>query len=103
MSQSPESGAPRPRQGAEPLRSPEQGLPDHHNPFGGIGGAAPARSALSLRLALAAFGLVLSLAGAITLWFAHVPLVFVVLLALIAATAVIDIVVVVRRKRRGEP
>jgi len=33
------------------------GLPGHHDPTAGIGGAAPAQSALTLRLALAVFGL----------------------------------------------
>ncbi|MBD0323811.1 MAG: hypothetical protein ICV72_10555, partial [Aldersonia sp.] len=36
----------------------ERGLDDYHDPTAGFGGAAPARSALTLRLVLAAFGLV---------------------------------------------
>ena len=50
----------------------ERGLPGYHDPTAGFAGAAPARSALTLRLVLAAFGLV-------------------------------DIVVILRRKARGEP
>ena len=43
------------------------GLPDHHDPTAGFGGAAPARSALTLRAVLAAFGLVFCVGAA---WFA---------------------------------
>ena len=99
MSQPDESG----EFGGGAPRRPEDGLPDHHNPLGGVGGAAPARSALSLRLGLAVFGLVVSVAGAITLAAAGVPLLLVTVLAIIAVTAAIDIVIVLRRKFRGEP
>ena len=62
----------------------------------------PVRSALTLRLWLAGFGLVVCAAGAAislaagTVWLAIVLLV-------LAVVAVVDIVVVARRKRRGEP
>jgi hypothetical protein len=79
-----------------------RGRPDYHNPLGGIGGAAPAQSALSLRLVLAVVGLVAAAGGAVVLWWAQVPIGFVLLSGLIALSAAIDIVVVVRRKRRGE-
>ncbi len=88
---------------ARPAPQPVDIPPDHHNPLGGIGGAAPARSPLNLRLGLAIFGLVVSVAGAITLALHDVPLFLVTVLAIVAVTALIDIVVVVRRKRRGEP
>ena len=81
----------------------ERGLPDHHDPTAGIGGAAPAQSALTLRLVLAAFGLVVCAAGAIVLLVAGAPLAFVVALVVLAAIALVDRVVVARRKRRGEP
>lgn len=81
----------------------EQGLPDYHNPVAGIGGAAPAQSALTLRLVLAGCGFVLAIAGAILLWVFSAPIGFVILLAVIALTALIDIVVILRRKGRGEP
>jgi hypothetical protein len=81
----------------------ERGLPDYHNPLGGIGGAPPAQSALTLRLVLAGCGFVLAAGGAVLLVIASAPVGFVILLALIALTAVVDIVVVARRKRRGEP
>ena len=58
----------------------ERGLPDHHDPTAGIGGAAPAQSALTLRLVLAAFGLVVCAAGAIVLRIAGAPVAFVIAL-----------------------
>ena len=80
----------------------ERGLPDHHDPTAGFGGAPPARSALTLRAWLAGFGLVVCAAGAVvsfvvgTVWLA-------IVLIVLAIVAVVDIVVIVRRKRRGEP
>src|SRR3954464_1359130 len=47
----------------------EQGLDDYHDPTAGFGGAPPARSALTLRAVLAAFGLVFC-AGAAWISFA---------------------------------
>jgi membrane protein implicated in regulation of membrane protease activity len=79
------------------------GLPDHHDPTAGIGGAPPAQSALTLRLVLAAFGLVVCVAGGLILLAADVPVVFAVVLFVLAAVALVDLVVVVRRKLRGEP
>ena len=80
-----------------------KGLPGYHDPTAGIGGAAPATSALTLRLYLAIFGLVTCAALAIWLYAIDAPTGFVVVLIVLAATAVIDIAAVVRRKRRGEP
>ena len=80
-----------------------EGLPGYHDPIAGIGGAAPARSALTLRLYLALFGLVSCAALAIVLYAVDAPNGFVVVLVVLAATAVIDIAAVLRRKRRGEP
>ena len=48
---------------SDPRREPRsredyaRGLPDHHDPTAGVGGAPPAQSALTLRLALARFRL----------------------------------------------
>jgi membrane protein implicated in regulation of membrane protease activity len=81
----------------------ERGLPDHHDPTAGIGGAAPAQSALTLRLVLAAFGLVVCVAGGIVLLAADVPVAFAVVLFVLAGVALVDLVVVARRKLRGEP
>jgi hypothetical protein len=80
-----------------------KGLPGYHDPTAGIGGAAPAISALTLRLCLAVFGLVISTAFAIWLYVIKAPIVFLVVLVTLATTAAIDIAVIVRRKRRGEP
>jgi membrane protein implicated in regulation of membrane protease activity len=81
----------------------ERGLPDHHDPTAGIGGAAPAQSALTLRLVLAAFGLVVCLVGGVVVLAAGAPLWFAVVLFVLAAIALVDLVVVARRKLRGEP
>ncbi|MCU1606207.1 MAG: hypothetical protein JWP46_2672 [Modestobacter sp.] len=80
-----------------------RGLPDHHDPTAGFGGAAPAQSALTLRLVLAAFGVVVCVAGGIAFLVVGVPVAFAVALFVLAAVAVVDLVVIARRKRRGEP
>ena len=72
-------------------------------PTSGIGGAVPAISALTLRLWLAVFGLVICTTFAIWSYLINAPIGFVVVLLALAAVAVIDIVVILRRKRRGEP
>jgi hypothetical protein len=91
----------RPEAGSSPDYS--RGLPDHHDPTAGIGGAAPARSALTLRLVLALFGLVVCVAGGILFLAVDAPVPFAVVLFVLAAIALVDLVVIVRRKRRGEP
>jgi hypothetical protein len=80
-----------------------RGLPDHHDPTAGIGGAAPARSALTLRLVLAVFGLVVCLAGGVLVLMTPLPAWFGVALLVLAAVAAVDLVVILRRKARGEP
>jgi hypothetical protein len=67
------------------------------------GGAAAARSALTLRLVLAAFGLVLCVVLGVVALVSDAPLVFPVALFVLAAVALVDLVVVARRKRSGEP
>jgi Family of unknown function (DUF6343) len=62
----------------------------------------PVRSALTLRLWLAGFGLVVCAAGAAVSFAVGVTWLAVVLVVL-AVVAVVDIVIVARRKRRGEP
>jgi hypothetical protein len=79
------------------------GLPDHHDPTAGVGGAPPAQSALTLRLVLALFGLVVCVAGGILVLAAGAPTWFAVVLFVLAAVALVDLVVIVNRKRRGEP
>jgi membrane protein implicated in regulation of membrane protease activity len=80
----------------------EQGRPDYHDSLAGVGGAPPAQSALTLRLVLASFGLIAGVVGAIVFLILG-PIWFGVLFAVVALTALIDIIVVVRRKSRGEP
>jgi hypothetical protein len=81
----------------------ERGLPDYHDPTAGFGGAAPAQSALTLRLVLAAFGLVVCVAGGIVFLAAGLPVWAAVVLFVLGAVALVDLVVIVRRKSRGEP
>ncbi len=88
-----------------PPRRPDysQGLPDHHDPTAGIGGARPAQSALTLRLVLAVFGFVVCVVPGFLLLRTDLPRSFAVVLLVMAVVAAVDIVVIVRRKRRGEP
>lgn len=75
----------------------------YHDPLAGIAGAAPARSALTLRIFLATFGFVTCAAGAVVFWLADAPAAFAVIIALLAAVALVDLAVVIRRKLHGEP
>jgi Flp pilus assembly protein TadB len=81
----------------------EQGLPDYHDPTAGFAGAPPAQSALTLRLVLAVFGLVVCTAGGIAFLAAGMPVWAAIVLFVLAAIALVDIVVIARRKARGEP
>jgi hypothetical protein len=90
------------RRGQRRREDYEHGLPGYHDPTAGIGGAAPARSALTLRLWLAAFGLLFCAVAAVfaarsgVAWLA-------VALGVLAVVAAVDLVWVAYRKRRGEP
>jgi Family of unknown function (DUF6343) len=81
----------------------ERGLPDYHDPTAGFAGAPPAQSALTLRLALAVFGLIVCTVGGLVLLATPLPVWLAVVLFVLAAVAVVDIVVIIRRKARGEP
>ena len=81
----------------------ERGLPDHHDPTAGLGGAPPAQSALTLRLLLAVFGLVVCVVGGIVFLRFELPVWTAIVLFVFALVALVDIAVVVRRKARGEP
>jgi len=78
-----------------------KGREGYHDPFAGVAGAAPARSALTLRLVLATFGLLVCAAGAVVFWVAEVPVAFPIIAAVLALVALIDLVVVIRRKLHG--
>ena len=86
-----------------PRRREGEGRADHHDPTAGVGGAAPARSVLTLRLVLATFGLIVCSVGAVVLGAAGVHPTVVAVFALLAVVAVVDLVVIWRRKGRGEP
>jgi Flp pilus assembly protein TadB len=81
----------------------ERGLPDYHDPTARFLGAPPAQSALTLRLVLATFGVVVCVAGGIAFLAAGLPVWTAVVLFVLAAVALVDLVVVARRKARGEP
>ena len=80
-----------------------RGLPDHHDPTAGFGGAAPAQSALTLRALLSGFGVVVCLALGILVLATELPVWGAVALFVVATVAAVDLVVVLRRKARGEP
>lgn len=96
---SPRQTDPRPRRTRADY---EEGLPGYHDPTAGFGGASPARSALTLRAVLAAFGLVLCAAAAVVAIRADF-VAFGVVLAALAVIALVDLAWVIHRKRRGEP
>lgn len=77
--------------------------PGYHDPTYRLAGAAPARSALTLRAVLATFGLVVFGVGAVLLAVAGAPNWLVVVAAVLAFVALLDLAVVLRRKARGEP
>lgn len=80
----------------------ERGLPDYHDPTGGFGGAPPARSALTLRAVLAAFGLVFCAVAAVFAFAADL-IAFGWVLVVLAVIALVDLAWVLYRKYRGEP
>ena len=91
--------------GQQPRRQREdyaRGLPGYHDPTAGFGGAAPARSALTLRAWLAGFGLVVCVVGAVLAIYLGVQW-FSWLLGVVALFAAVDLAWVLRRKARGEP
>jgi len=79
-----------------------QGREGYHDLTAGLGGAAPARSALTLRIVLATFGLLVCTVGAVVFWAADAPALSAIA-AVFALVALVDLALVIRRKRRGEP
>lgn len=90
------------RDGARTRSDYERGLPGYHDPTAGIGGAAPARSALTLRAWLAAFGVVMSVSALVLFLFLDAAG-FAIAMGALALFAAIDLGWVLHRKRRGEP
>jgi membrane protein YdbS with pleckstrin-like domain len=67
------------------------------------GTSPPPRSALTLRLVLAAFGLIVCVGAAVIFTFSGLPPALIVVAVLLAVVAAVDLVVVITRKARGEP
>jgi membrane protein implicated in regulation of membrane protease activity len=76
---------------------------DYHDPTAGIGGAPPAASALTLRLLLAGIGLACCVVGIVLVVIFGGSTLLIVILAALALTTVVDALVILGRKRRGEP
>lgn len=98
-----ERGEEGPREPEDRREKYRKGLPDHHDPTGGFAGAPPAYSALTLRIILAGLGLLMAAGSAIWLYATDGPMALVVVLAVVAVGAAVNLAVVLRRKLRGEP
>jgi hypothetical protein len=83
-------------------RVPPQPRFDLHDPTAGFGGAAPAASALTLRLWLAGAALLGCVVGVVLTIVVAGPVALIVVLAVVGLTAVVDLGVVLTRLRRGE-
>lgn len=81
----------------------ERGLPGYHDPTANWGGAPEAISALTARLVFAIFGEVCSIAAVVLFAVFAAGVGWIVLFAVVAGVLAVDIAVIVRRKRRGEP
>jgi hypothetical protein len=79
------------------------GREGYHDPMAGFAGAPAARSALTLRLILAGIAVVVFGGGAIAAAIMSGPAVVIGVLAAVAAVSAVDVAVVARRKRHGEP
>ena len=73
---------------------------DYHDPTAGWAGAPPARSALTLRLILALFGLATCAAAAAAFVTVVEQPAYAAVLAALALVALVDAAVVLARKRR---
>jgi hypothetical protein len=73
---------------------------DYHDPTAGIGGSPPAASALTLRVWLASGALAVCVAGVVLSAVVGGPAVLVALLAVVAVTAIVDLIVIARRRRQ---
>jgi Flp pilus assembly protein TadB len=83
----------RPAHGRDPA-----GIPDR---IAGATGAAPAQSALTLRLVLACFGFVLFTVTAALFAWLRLPAVLIVVAAALAVIALADLVVITWRRHRA--
>lgn len=76
--------------------------PGHHDPTTRLGGT-PALSPLTLRLRLAAWGLVMALIGVVVFTAVTEEAPIAVAFGIVAATALVDVLVIQRRRHQGEP
>ena len=76
---------------------------DYHDPTARIAGAPPARSALTLRLILASYGVFVCAAGVVVFTVVRAEAWLAVIFAALGGAALLDFAVIIRRKRRGEP
>lgn len=67
------------------------------------GTSPPPRSALTLRLVLAAFGLIVCTAAAVIFAYSGLPLPLIVVAALLAVIAAADLAIIITRKAHGAP
>ena len=91
------------RQEEEEARLRARGRPDYHDPTAGIGGAAPAYSALTLRIVLASLGVLFGVALTIVSLVVFDQIVLLIAGLALTVVAIINLIVVLRRKARGEP
>ncbi|RZT85842.1 hypothetical protein EV383_2729 [Pseudonocardia sediminis] len=94
---------PRPTTTPDRRAAYREGLPGYHDPTAGFDGSTPARSALTLRAALAAFGLVAGVVGAVLIFRIPAVSAFGWVMVAIAVVALLDLAWVLYRKWRGEP
>ncbi len=87
----------------EEARLRARGRPDYHDPTAGIGGAAPAYSALTLRIVLASLGVLFGIAIAVIGLVVFDQIVVLIAGLALTVVAIINLIVVLRRKARGEP
>ncbi|HLR55202.1 MAG TPA: hypothetical protein VK096_00415 [Actinomycetales bacterium] len=87
----------------EEARLRARGRPDYHDPTAGLGGAAPAYSALTLRIVLASLGVLFGIAIAVIGLVVFDQIVVLIAGLALTVVAIINLIVVLRRKARGEP
>jgi len=85
---------------ARPVATSRPPPDDYHDPTAGWAGAPPARSALTLRLILALFGLATCAAAAAAFVTVVDQPAYAAVLAALALVALVDAAVVLARKRR---
>jgi len=80
----------------------QRDLPHHHDSTAGVGAASPARSALTVRLLQAIFGVVALVAFGVYVLVDDLPTWGAIVLFVLAGIALVDSVLIVRRMAHGE-